>query len=320
MTSFKKSALWSVLALFLGFNVHAGVGSIAARMADFLVTGTGLTEALAKNGVRGVEANYVRTSVLRSLDAFRLRQGDSSSLIRTLRDLPLTGEDAVMRDRMLRTLTTSSAKVSEGDFVEAINSLIFLSHRYGFKSSTMLTCSECVSRNLARKGFQFTLKEIKSEGMESVIKRVPREAEDVVDFISMRMRKFGYEDFSLLSTTDLKASDERAFALYLAAKEYGSGAHKSLVTAIENLSRNSKGEVRLFDSSNFHRLWKVFSTDLPSDKVANLTKLFVDAQKVRGNKTAEEAVLEVLAKTSKGDAYKEKRLSFIKRNNCFFKR
>ena len=147
--------------LVLCLSINMAYAS-AVKLADYLVSASGVTEILAKHGIKGNDAKQVQSYVASSLAALGSKGSNLSKeeLLAVLSKLPVTGQDATMRKSLQVLLDKPEATIKKSDVVEAINNIIYLANRHG--KSVIITCAECVNENLAKDGFKFTVETIKN--------------------------------------------------------------------------------------------------------------------------------------------------------------
>lgn len=324
----KSQASWYYLlraqllsfCLILSLSVHSsGVG----RFIDFIVTDSGVMEALSKNGLRGDEANYVRKSISNSLQALSSnnKKPSAQNLKAILDQLPVSGRDVQLKSELVRILESSSDQVSPDEFVQAVNNLIYLANRYSLRSSSVLACSECVNGALAARGFRFTMEVVDDVQAKKVLSEIlPNDPRQLRQYIQSKMRSMGLGDFSKVTTNLVAPEEERSLALFLGLKEYGSQSQKNFIAAVEQLSRNASGEVQLLDPARPHKLWRLFYEDLSDDQLAGFTKLIteVDQEARSANSSLKEAFGKVLEKRAADNPAMQERAAQLQRQNCFF--
>lgn len=302
---------------------YAVYSASSIKFIHFLVTDSNLVEALAKNGIRGQEANYVKTSVANSLKALSTRRNQlDTQTLRTLLDqLPVSGRDVQLRAELLRIIETPSEQVSPDDFVQAINHLIYLSNRYSLRSSSVLSCSECVSGALAARGFKFTMEEVLNQQSKKVLTEIlPQDPRELRQFIQTRMRRYEFGDFSKATTDIVGQEEERSLALFLGLKEFGSPSQKNFISAVEQISRNDAGMIDLLSKQRSHKLWRLFSEDMSDEQLEGFTKLMreVDQESRGKNVSLNDAFFRVLQRKAGDDIALQERASQLQRKNCFF--
>lgn len=311
------------LSFFMLFSQASWSAPSVLRFIDFLVTDSGVIEALSKNGVRGDEAQYVRRSIANSLQSLSISgQKPDAQALRTLIDqLPVSGRDVQLRAELIRIIESPSDQVSPDDFVQAINHLIYLANRYSLRSSAVLACSECVSGALAARGFRFTLEVVQNQNSKKVLSEIlPTDPRELRTYIQSRMRRHQLGDFSKVTTDLVAPEEERSLALFLGLKEFGSPSQKNFISAVEQMSRTSSGEINLFDPARPHKLWRLFYEDLSDQQLDGFTRLIreVDQESRDSSLSLKDSFAQVLNKRAADNPALQERAAQLQRQNCFF--
>jgi hypothetical protein len=296
----------------------------AIKLVDVLINDSGLSESLSKFGIRGSSSLQVRSYVKNSISSLYSFGGSAkptaSTLKRHVSKIPATGKDIQYKKNLMRLLNKSEKNMSEEDLVKAVNSLIYLSNRYGSKSATVLACSACVSDKLSSLGFKFTLEVMNDKRSKQVLtKMLPNKPRSLTNFINSKMTK--HKIGSLSKSGDLVLpEEERALGLFLGLKEIGSKEQKKLIASIENISKADDGSVNILNPKNPHKLWKLFSEDISESDMSGWSKLLDEvASKSSGKVNKKEAFFEVLdARAAKNPDFQD-RVQILKNKNCFFK-
>lgn len=291
------------------------------KLIDYLVSGTGLTEILAKHGIRGNDAKQVQSYVSSSLAALGTKGSNLSKdeLTTIIAKLPVTGQDANVRRSLQVLLDTPSNQIKKADVVEAINNIIFLANRHG--KSVIITCAECVNEKLALDGFKFTVEKISDASSLKLLNDViPKNPKQLNDYISTRMRRLGMGDYSKVTPDVVLPEDEKSLALFLGLAESGSAKQKSLVNAIKKVSTTS-GKVNIVDPKNPHKFWKVLADDMSDAEIDGWTRTLEEvatrAQKDKVN--AEEAFYRTLKDKANGNESLTRQFETLKAKRCFFR-
>jgi hypothetical protein len=155
-----------LLILCLTINVSFAAG---ARLIDFLVTSSGVSEILAKKGIAvGSDSKEVQSYVASSLKALGVQNGSSSKdqLMRVLGSIPPgTQREMDMNTGLQRLLESDVGALKKDQVVSAINSLIYIANKNG--KSTVITCAECVNDTLAKQGFKFSIDTVKMQRQQN---------------------------------------------------------------------------------------------------------------------------------------------------------
>lgn len=293
----------------------------AVKLVDYLVSGSGVTEILAKHGIKGSDAKQVQSYVASSLSALGNKGSNLSKeeLLSVLSKLPVTGPDANIRKSLQVLLDTPADKIKKADVVSAINNIIYLANRHG--KSVIITCAECVNENLARDGFKFTVETIKNASASKLLNDViPKNPAQLNTFISGRMKRLGMGDYSKVTPASVLPEDEKSLALFLGLAESGSAEQKALINAIKKVSTKG-GKTNIIDPKNPHKFWKILADDMSAQDMAGWTKTLeeVSARAQKDGVTAEEAFYRTLKDKAQGNEYLTKQYETLKAKKCFFK-
>jgi len=322
MKIWKKQLRGAVIAVSLGVLIQGQAMASAIKLVDILLNDSGLSQSLSKHGIRGTSAtkikSYVRNSVT-SLYLYGNKKPSASQLKRFVRGIKATGKDARYKSDLLKLLNKSEKNMTQDDLVKAINSLIYLANRHGKNSSAVLACAACVSDTLAAKGFKFTLETMNDKQSKKVLsKMLPSNPRSLTNYINTKLGRFGIGDFSK-SGRLVAAEEEKALGLFLGLKDIGSKQQKSLISAIENISKDGSGKINIFDQGNPHKLWKLFSEDISESEMSGWTSLLDEvAKKSKGKTNKKEIFFDVLEKRAAGNVDLEDRVRTLKNKNCFF--
>lgn len=293
----------------------------AVKLVDYMVSSAGITEILAKHGIKGNDAKQVQSYVASSLAALSSKGSTLSKqeLVDVLSKLPVTGQDANVRKGLQMLLDTPADKIQKKDVVNAINNIIYLANRHG--KSVIITCAECVNENLARDGFKFTVEAVKNANASKLLNDViPKNPAQLNTFISSRMKRLGMGDYSKVTPDVVAPEDEKSLALFLGLAESGSAEQKALINSIKKLSTKN-GKVNIIDSKNPHKFWKVLADDMSAQDMAGWTRTLdeVAARAQKDGVTAEEAFYRTLKDKAQGNEYLTKQYETLKAKRCFFR-
>lgn len=295
----------------------------AVKLVDYLVSGSGVTEILAKSGIKGNDAKQVQSYVASSLAALSKKNGKEltkEELLAVIAKLPVTGQDATVRKSLQVLLDKPADTIQKSEVVEAINHIILLANRHG--NSVIITCAECVNENLAKDGFKFTVETIKNSSAQKLFKDViPQNPAQLNTFISARMKKLGMGDYSKVTPKAVLPEDEKSLALFLGLAESGSAEQKALIASIKKVSTGKDGKVNIIDPKNAHKFWKILADDMSDQDMAGWTKTLdeVAARSQKDGVTAEEAFYRTLKDKAQGNEYLTKQYETLKAKKCFFK-
>lgn len=315
-----KKYLFICCSLFLIANSMAVYAAGAVKLVDYMISSSGLTEILAKNGIKGVDAAQVESYVATSIGSFGAGKTlTQKEFAMVLSKIPVTGEDATIRKELQVLLDKSDADIKKSDVVKAINNIIYLANRYG--KSVVITCAECVSDSLTKNGFKFTVENIKNAGSVKLLENViPVNPKDLHVYITARAKRLGMGNYSSVSAKYVLPSEERTLALFLALAESGSPAYKDFTAMVKKLSTKN-GVSNIFDMSNPNKLWKYVSSDVSDVEISKLTAVLkeVDEVKTADKLSIEDAFNRILRKKSESSEDLFQKYKSIKAKRCFFK-
>ncbi|AUN97076.1 hypothetical protein DOM21_16315 [Bacteriovorax stolpii] len=306
--------------LILCLTINVSYAS-AVKLVDYMVSGSGIAEILAKHGIKGNDAKQVQSYVASSLAALSSKGSTLSKqeLLDVLSKLPVTGQDANVRKGLQMLLDTPAEKIQKKDVVNAINNIIYLANRHG--KSVIITCAECVNENLARDGFKFTVEAIKNASASKLLNDViPKNPAQLNTFISGRMKRLGMGDYSKVTPDLVAPEDEKSLALFLGLAESGSAEQKALISSIKKLSTKN-GKTNIIDPKNPHKFWKVLADDMSAQDMAGWTRTLdeVATRAQKDNISAEEAFYRTLKDKASGNEYLTKQYETLKAKRCFFR-
>lgn len=314
-------ALWgliisSVSAYADDHDRNKSIGSGAKHLVDMIISDAGVASALGKSGIRGQAASHVKRSVKNSLVALYGGSGTPTKrqLAKALQGLPSKGKDGRMVRDLKVLLNKKEGELTKGDFVDAVNNLIYLANRYGLKSTSVLACAQCVSDSLAKSGFKFTMELVENKQSKKVLTSIlPQNPRDLKNYITKEMKAFGGagKDFNKV----VGVEEERALALFLGLNKYGSKAQKNFIAAVKEVSGG-----KLVDSKNPHKLWKLFADDASSAELEGWTSLLKEvSQEAKKSKISKkDAFYKVLTNKAGDDAGLGSRVDTIRAKRCFF--
>ena len=315
-----KKFLVMLTSAFLMMNATMVYGAGTVKLIDFMVSSSGLTELMAKNGFQGTDIkqvdNYVFTSLSSLGSGKKLSQKELSEL---LVKLPVTGEDAKIRKELQVLLDKSESSIKKEDVVKAVNSIIYLSYRYG--KTMIITCADCVSDSLAKSGFKFTVENIQNAGSVKLLADViPSNPKDLHLFITSKAKRLGFGEYSKISANFILPEEEKSLALFLALTESGNTVYKEFGEVIKGLSTQGK-TTNIFNARNPNKLWKMISADVSEEQISKMTVLLKEVDQVikKDNVTIEEAFNQVLKKRSEMSEDLFQKFKNIKAKRCFFK-
>ncbi len=313
----------SIFLLTLSLNVWAA-GS--GKLVELIVSESGLVEMLSKRGVEGASANrvegYVRSSLL-SLN--RNSKPSPAQLKKVLIELKEVRIDSKYKRQLLSLLDKDVDSLSKKDLVDAVNNLIYIANRYGYRKGTLLACAECVSDTLGRHGFKFTLEEVSDSNVRQVLESmIPRTPQEVTKKISQWMGRSKAGDFSRTSRKLVAREERKTLAVFLAMAQKSSPAsrtQKEFIDAVMDVSKRPGGSVKLLDPDNPHKLWKLFDNQsLSEDLLREWTAVLRETAEVAKNDVSKkEAFFKVLKKRAGDDPVLQEQVNALRVKGCYFK-
>jgi len=319
---FLKTLLLSAL-LSVSITTQASV----VKVFDVLLDKSQFEFLMQSRGImnRGV-IGQVRKNVRYSLQDLAKSGDGSMKEIKSMKRLIKSPSDKEKYNRMVKRLSKDTKSITRSELVESINDLVYLSQRYGLKKRAILACAPCVNKDLSEAGFTFTLNELKGESSKRIFKEMTRRAktpETSAKYINeqVRIQKLG-------KSAKVKAHEEEALIYMLLIPKHGTADQKRLYNAMLKVSKTKNGKVDLFDSSNGHKFFNIFSDNLSSPEVNLWEELLEDTAKVMDDEglPTMDAFYSVLQKRADGVADEAERaslmskLDFIKAEGCFGKK
>lgn len=309
-----------VLILSLIFNMAFASGT--AKLADFMINSAGVVELLARYGIKGEDAQAVKSYVGSALKALSEKGNtiSKSELSEVLSKLPVTGQDANVRKELQLLLDKSEGQLQKEDVVKAINHIIYLANRHG--KSVIITCADCVNETLAKNGFKFTVETLKNSKTLDILNNViPSKPAELNNFISTRMRRLGMGDYSKVSPTLVGPTEEKSMALFLALAESGSKEQKDFINAIKKVSVGKDGKVNIIDPSNPHKFWRELSEDMSPETMKGWTDTLnqVADKRAKEGLSAEDAFYKTLKEKADKNPNLKSQYEKLKAKRCFFK-
>lgn len=311
--------LLTILAFFSGSLAASGLGSLA----HFFASESGIAEVLASKGIVGDMADTVGHYVSDSLKSFTVGKKipTSEELKRILDSLgTIDRRDEGIKTQLLTLLSKEQKDISKDDLVKAVNNLIYLSHRYGKRGSTVLACAECVNTALHKEGFRFTMEVVSDVNVQKVMTDIlPDNPRDMKKYIANKFDDLGFGDYSKVPASLVGPDEEEALAVFLAMAEAGSSKQRQLVQAVAGISKSADGQVDLISRENPHKLWKLFTNDM-SDEIVDgwIEVLERTAKEGEGEASKQRAFYKVLKDKAGDDPLLNEQLNMLKAKKCFF--
>ncbi len=303
---FSRSVI--VVCMLMALSANSSV----LKIADALFEHSNLKTKLVSSGVSGESLTRMVNVVDISVNSL-IRPGDESNFIQIVKGLPVASEDLGKKNRLLKVLNSPVDKVGSDEFIESLNDLIFLANRYNISGTQTLSCSVCVSDDLARIGIRNTLSFISDKRVAKILEGIPQDPRKLSIYLKRRVSKYGLKDV----TQFLSREDERAFALFLELKNSGDSVYSSFIDSVINFNRSSKNTVSLAGPESVGQLWRIVNSDLSSDKMKSLTAVINEASQASPEKRID-AFFDALTKSADGDSEKISNIEELKTKNCFF--
>jgi hypothetical protein len=315
-----KRIKYIFLVALLSFSTNASV----LKVFDVLLNGSELRGLMNEQGIyRANVIKEVQKNIRYSLEDLSDRQISSVSQLEKLQRLITDTKDKKSFTEMLSIFKKDKSQVSSEELVESINTLIFISQRYGLKKKSILACAPCVNQELAQAGFKFTLNELDSNQAKKIFKIMSSKAKDPVS--SIRFINSQVKRLKIGSRPVVKAHEEEALIYMLLIPRHGSKSEKRLYKALLEVSKNKRGKVDIFDRNNGHKFFNLFSNNLSDNDITFWEELLKDTSKMMKDEdmTTMDAfyrVLERRAQNSADEAEKASlmsKLDYLKREKCF---
>ncbi|MCF8059794.1 MAG: hypothetical protein K9K67_10885 [Bacteriovoracaceae bacterium] len=294
----------------------------ALRAMDLFLNNAGLKAAIKRTGLSGNSASQVESIVKLALK--NITGTDRPNRETILQGLSIIGigSDRRVKDSLIEILLKSEKDLTDADFVNAVNALVFLAGRYGIDNSLALACSACVGDTLAQRGFLFSYEQVTDKQTSFILKNVvPTDTRKLGEFIRSRLGRLELSPKASTYINSLSSADEKSFALFLSIPDHGSAAQNELFNAIKLISEKPNGSVDIFDSENSHNLWRLFGSNLNDLELVGWSRLLKDVArdaKTNGEISKKAAFLRYFEKKVSADPNLSSRFETIKRKNCFF--
>lgn len=305
-----------LLAFFLA---NSGFASGPVKLADAIVSNTGIKKIVAQTGLKDEDARQVESYLTSSLKA--LMNSDkytAQEVLEKISKMPATGEDAQLKKELQSLLNKSTSDLKKEDIVKTINHTIYISNRYG--KAVVITCSDCVNDNIAKTGFKFSVQNIQNSSAKSLLDNViPNNARDLNTFITQRSKKLGFGDYSRATPGVVLPEDEKTLALFLGMSEYGPQEFKQLSNVVKKLATKNSQTNLYSDSSG--KFWRIAARDMSGSEIKAWTNAFEETLKTAQTEklTNEEAFYAVLKRKASDNPAMFKKLQNAKAKRCFFK-
>ena len=298
------------------------LGTGLGKTIDLFFNAQGVKAAVKKSGLRGNSAGQVENFLKLSLQSLGGSDRPSKSQVLLGLKTITAGEDGNIKRELLNIFSKKESELTKGDFVLAVNHLVYLAGRYGVNSTLALSCGACVSGVLSQNGFKFSFNRLKDDKIEYVVKNVlPKNPRELNQFISDRLQRLGLGKMNREASSVLDKGDEKNFAIFLALEQHGSTTHKELISAIKSLSTDSYGNTLVLNPENPHRLWRLFVSDLSEEKMESWSRalkiISADANQA-GEVNKKDAFFRFFAKKARENPELADRYEVLKKKSCFF--
>lgn len=299
------------------------IGTGIGRALELFFSPQGLKAAVFNSGLRGNSANQVENVVKLALENLAGKENPTQrEVLSALRSVS-GSEDLEAKQSLLRIFRKNEADLTKGDFVEAVNNLVYLAGRYGLDNSLALACSACVSDSLSKSGFKFSYREIADKRINYILSNViPKDSRKLSGYIKDQLGRNALSSNSNKSALKLSSVDEVNFALFLSIPNHGTSAQKDLFQAIKKISTRPDGSVEILDDSNPHRLWSLFSNDLNEEELSGWSRLLdsvAEEANKNGDVSKKDAFYRYFKKKADADPSLADRYEILRSKNCFFK-
>ncbi|MCR9204798.1 MAG: hypothetical protein NXH75_09485 [Halobacteriovoraceae bacterium] len=303
-------------------SMQKSIGTGVGRVLEVFFNSQGLKSAVYHSGLRGNSATHVEKVVSLALENLAGKKNPSQrEVLAALRSVS-GNEDQAVKQKLFTIFRKSEKDMTKADFVEAVNSLVYLAGRYGFDNTLALACSACVSDTLSKSGFKFSYKEVADKNINYVLKNViPQNSRKLSSYIKGQLSRNSLSQGGNKALVHLKKSDEVNFALFLSMSQHGSAGQKQLFESIKKVSTRPDGKVDVLDPDNGHKLWRLFSSDLNDEELSGWSRL-LDNVAEEANKNGEinkkDAFYRYFKKKADADPSLADRYETLKKKNCFF--
>lgn len=294
-------------ALCLSMNSYSSV----IKLADVLFDANGLKSKLLASGVSSGQVSRLTSLVDISLNSL---VGDSSdSLINIVKGLSVSNSDLAKKTKLLNVLSSNKNSLDNEEFIDALNQLIYLADRYGVGRQTTLSCSVCVSDELASIGIHNSISVVTDKNIARVLRTIPTDSKKITLLIKNRLNELGARDISYIITQE----DERAFALFLELSRRGTPEYQDFVKTVLEFNKASDGSINLAGPKSVGQIWRVLNSTLTDEKITSLTSVLKETLKEKPEDRSE-AFFKVLKSRAGSDEDKISSIEDLKNNNCFF--
>ncbi len=278
------------------------------KLADVFVSKGLLKERISKNGVRGASLSELKRSVNVAVESLSL--GDRN-FYNSVRNLRVSKTDIVKKNRLINALTKDNSKLSNSDFVTALNDLFYLSERYG---KGAISCSVCNPDDLKLLNISTSIKKVGHPEVRKLLLRVPKKGVKLNRFIKSRLSRQGLDT----NIASLSPDDQRVFGLFLNLSEKGPKIYKDFAGAVIAFNKTANKKASLVGRDSVSSIWKLVVDEVSDGDLVKLTAILNKVSKVTPQ-NREKAFYDELFRLAGDDTKKVNKVRQIKASNCYFK-
>ncbi len=302
-----KKLLLSSLVLV---SAHASV----FKLADVFINEAAVKLFVKKTGANSAGVSKMSQYIGTSVNSITKGMGDGD-LYTALKKLPVERSDLAKKNAIIKVLSKDSEKVSNEEFVSAVNDLIYLSNKYGYYKKKSVTCSLCVGEDLSLIGYKTSIRVV-SDNDTVVSKRLadlPTSNKRLRDLNRKNLRQLGAVD----TVAELDQQEYRAFGLFLELTKKGKKEHREFGEAV--LKFNTVGGKPVLNGSRApSSLWKLSVSNLPKEKLQKFTAMLEVASKQKDPAARKDVLFDQLFKEAGSNSDEVSAVRKLKSNNCFF--
>lgn len=307
--SMRFNRLWRiVLVLLLLQTTNASV----LKFADVLINDVNLKSKIVSSGVSGPNVNRLKSFINTSVGS--LMEGSDTNLYQTIKRLRVDASDNYKKKQLLKALRKPAGKVTNDEFIEIVNDLVHLADRYGLRSASTLSCSVCVSDQLADLGLKASIKNISNAQLRKLLKRIPNGPKKIATFNSRKLKKLKVKD----TLKNVRSKDMKTLALFLEMATSGDQRYKRLAKSILRFN-TVNGEVELAGNEAPSELWKLVNTKLTDEKADKWTTAIESTLNKNTARERSDALFAKLREMANGDEDKLSNINKLQAKRCYVK-
>jgi hypothetical protein len=323
MRSLRKFIIIQFISALTLLSASASPLRLTLTLGDYLLREGG-SELIQAHGVTREALGSVQQSVQNSLNVLSPNSNFTSvdQLKTSLQGLTVEGEDIATQALLLQRLDQPASELSYNEMVETINTMIYLSNRYGPQQSALMTCTSCTHTAARQAGFDFAVDTLGSQRGSSLLEQmVPNSPRELNQYITRLMARHNLGNLRGVTREMLPAVEERSFALFLTMLDQGSAAQKAFAQEILNISTNPQNSrVELFNQDNAHSLWKILAWDMSDENLIALRRVLIETNREGSNQVSkEDAFFRVLERMHAGDEKSLEHVATLRANRCLFR-